>query len=412
MNGRTGTESGEQPLSRYFARATEEGARAGTSSAVGRGTRAAWLALFLSLGACSSGASSRAEESGAGSPGAGSGVAAEDSSASGSSAADSAYGSDSSSPDAVVPSAGKGGAIDAADVPEVASPRTETGAVGPLDGGDQLAPKDAATHVGGFIHPGLLLLQADLDRIRAGVSAGTAPWSAAWAALKSTDAGTGYQPSVSATVSDGYALQNQGHAAWVLAVKWVATGDMAFATACMRVIDAWVNTVTSMQTTTLRTGVGAMQMANAAEIMAFGFNGAAGWPAPQVSKGRTWFKDVVWPRIGMANLQRSSNWGTSAMAGCMAAALFADDRAKFDYTVSAYKKGFTDAPDGCSGVTQYVCEPTGQATEAGRDQGHAQGGVAHLVEVAMMAWNQERPTSSLMPMRGWSPESSTWRNTT
>jgi hypothetical protein len=54
----------------------------------------------------------------------------------------------------------------------------------------------------------------------------------------------------------------------------------------------------------------------------------------------------------------------------------------------AYKNGFTDAPDGCSGVTQYICEPTGQPTEAGRDQAHAQGGVGHLVEVALMAWNQ------------------------
>jgi hypothetical protein len=33
-------------------------------------------------------------------------------------------------------------------------------------------------------------------------------------------------------------------------------------------------------------------------------------------------------------------------------------------------------------------QETGQATEAGRDQGHPQGGVAHLVEVALMAWNQ------------------------
>lgn len=258
---------------------------------------------------------------------------------------------------------------------------------GGTDGGGDVAG-DAAMHVGPFIHPGLLLRQADLDRIRTNVAAGMAPWSTAWAALKNADAGTGYQPSVSASITDSYAIQAQGHAAWVLAVKWVASGDMAYAMASQRILDAWVNTVTSMQTTTLRTGVGSMQMANAAEIMGFGFNGAAGWPAAQVTKARTWFKSVVWPRIGMGNAQRSSNWGTSAMAGCMATAIFADDPAKFDYSVSAFKNGFTDGPDGCSGVTQYICDATGQATEAGRDQGHAQGGVAHLVEVAMMAWNQ------------------------
>ncbi|MBC8133824.1 MAG: alginate lyase family protein [Deltaproteobacteria bacterium] len=221
------------------------------------------------------------------------------------------------------------------------------------------------------------------------MSAGREPWASAWAAFRTSDAGINSQPNVSAAVTDVYALQNQGHTAYVLAMKWVASGDMAYATAAKRMLDGWVNTVTSMPgATTLRTGIGANQFANAAEIIAHGFNGAAGWPPAQVQKAKTWFKNVVWPLIGQANAQRSSNWGTSAMAGCMATAIFADDLTKFNYTVNAFKNGFTDAQDGCSGVTQYICEESGQATEAGRDQGHAQGGTAHLVEVAMMAWNQ------------------------
>jgi hypothetical protein len=301
-------------------------------------------------------------------------------------AADGATGGDTASLNS------RGGGNDGAAGGDTASPNGGGG--GNTGDAAEESTSDATSHTG-FVHPGLLLLQADLDKIRANVGAGTAPWSTAWAALKNVDAGIGYQASVTQTVTDAYALQNQGHAAWVLAVKWVASGDMAYATAAKRVLDAWVDGVTSMQSTTLRTGIGAVQMANAAEVIAFGFNGEAAWPAAQVTKARTWFKSVVWPRIGMANAQRSSNWGTAAMAGCMATAIFADDPVKFDYTVSAFKNGFTDAPDGCSGVTQYVCEATGQPTEAGRDQGHAQGGVAHLVEVAMMAWNQG--TTDLVP---------------
>jgi Alginate lyase len=254
-------------------------------------------------------------------------------------------------------------------------------------GGEDAAASDGGA-TSGLIHPGGFLTQSEMKHIRTNVAAGQDPWASAWTALKNSDAGPTYQPTVTATVTDAYALQNQGHAAYVLAVKWVASGDVAYATASKRILDAWVNTVTSLMGTTLRTGVGASQFANAAEIMAYGFNGTAGWPPAQITKAKSWFGDVVWPVIGQADAQRSSNWGTSAMAGCMATAIFTDDRARFDYTVDAYKNGFTDAPDGCSGATQYICEASGQPAEAGRDQGHAQGGVGHLVEVALMAWNQ------------------------
>jgi len=227
--------------------------------------------------------------------------------------------------------------------------------------------------------------------MRTNVAAGTEPWASAWSAIRNADAGPSSQATVASTITDMYALQRQGHSAYVLAIKWAASGDATYATAAKRILDAWVNTVTVIRPpreTTLRVGIGAVQMANAAEIIAHGFGGGAGWPPEQVTKARIWFKSVVWPLIGMANAQRSSNWGTSAMAGCMATAVFADDRAKYDYTVEAFKVGFEDAPDGCSGVAQYISNAAGQPTEAGRDQGHPQGGVGHLVEVALMAWNQ------------------------
>ena len=132
-------------------------------------------------------------------------------------------------------------------------------------------------------------------------------------------------------------MQNQGHAAYVLAVKWAASGDPAFATAARRVLDGWVNTVTSIAAPqpTLRTGIGTIQMANAAEIIAHGFGGAAGWPTAQVAKAKAWFSAVIWPVICAGNLQRSSNWGTSALGGYMSIAIFVDDPVKLDYAVAA-----------------------------------------------------------------------------
>jgi hypothetical protein len=86
----------------------------------------------------------------------------------------------------------------------------------------------------------------------------------------------------------------------------------------------------------------------------------------------------------------AANWGTSAMAGIMSMSIFCDDREMFDHAVDAYKHGFVvngSLKGGCAGVTQYI-DATGEDAESGRDQAHSQGGIAHLVEVALMAWNQ------------------------
>lgn len=238
------------------------------------------------------------------------------------------------------------------------------------------------------IHPGAYVTQTDLDNLRNHIASGLDPWASGYDAMMNTGPDYNYQPSVSSTITDSYAIQNQGHAAWHLAVKWAASGDMRYATACQRVIDAWVNTVTDMtQTTTLRTGIGGCQMAQAAEIMAWGFNGASGWPAANIAAAKAWFKAVPYKVISGGVGMRSGNWGTSAMTGCMAMAIFCDDQGMFDYAVNAYKNGFTDTGDGFAGVTQYI-DATGENAEMGRDQGHSQGGIGHLLEVARMAWNQ------------------------
>jgi len=44
--------------------------------------------------------------------------------------------------------------------------------------------------------------------------------------------------------------------------------------------------------------------------------------------------------------------------------------------------------DGCAGVAQYI-DFSGQVAESGRDQIHTQGGIAHLLETAVSAYNQK-----------------------
>lgn len=257
--------------------------------------------------------------------------------------------------------------------------------IGKLNADKKAAVKTASVN-STFIHPGGYLLQTDLQRIRTNVAASTEPWASAWNAIKNSDAGLNYslRLGTATTVTDAYAIQNDGHAAWVLTVKWVASGDSTYAKKAISIIDTWVNQVTAMTTDGLRTGLGSNQMANAAEILAWGFNGAANWPLASINKAKTWFKTVPYSRCNMAY---SANWGTSAMSGCMSMAIFCSDTDMFNNAINIYKKGFTPLSEGCCGITQYI-DATGENAESGRDQAHSQGGIAHLLETAMMAWNQ------------------------
>lgn len=69
-------------------------------------------------------------------------------------------------------------------------------------------------------------------------------------------------------------------------------------------------------------------------------------------------------------------------------AIFCDDMAMFEYQRDAYLYGYQDTEDGCAAVTDYIFDDSGQAQETGRDQAHVQGGIAHLTEAALSAWNQ------------------------
>ncbi|MEP5340960.1 MAG: T9SS type A sorting domain-containing protein [Algibacter sp.] len=238
-------------------------------------------------------------------------------------------------------------------------------------------------------HPGGWLTQDELTLIRDKVSAQEEPWYSAWLAIENEDADENYSASVSSTITNGNDFQKQGHAAYMLAIKWVASGDQDYATAAINVINDWVNIVDIINTSNapLREGIASNKMANAAEILAHGFNGGSGWSSFHIGKARTWFKNVVYP-ITSTGDKRSMNWGTSCVAGNMSMAVFCDDTTMYNDAVDAFKNGFSNTNDGCAGVTDYIINADGQCYESGRDQPHSQGGVAHLVETALIAWNQ------------------------
>jgi hypothetical protein len=241
-----------------------------------------------------------------------------------------------------------------------------------------------------LVHPGGWHTQADLTRIRSKVAAGEEPWITGWNAIKNEAPDASYKTKVSPKITSNGAMSGAGFASWVLTMKWVASGDQAYADAAIGIINDWVETVVDFDvygpTLTVSTGAGAM--AQAAEILEHGFNGAAGWPAGEARAAKTWFKKVIYDPWTNTGRMRSTNWGTSCVGGNMSMAIFCDNIDMFNEQCDAYRHGYQDTDDGCCAVTDYIFDESGQAQETGRDQAHVQGGIAHLTEAALCAWNQ------------------------
>jgi len=251
-------------------------------------------------------------------------------------------------------------------------------------------PVDTNPSLSGLVHPGGWHTQEDLTLIRNKVAAGEEPWITGWNAIKDSSPDENFTSNESELVTSNGAMHTAGFAAWVLTMKWVASGDQAYADAAIGVIDHWVDNVKYFDvygpTLTLSTGAGAM--AQAAEVLEHGFNGEAGWPAQRADAAKAWFREAVYDTWTNTGDQRSSNWGTSALGGNMSMAVFMDDMDEFEYQSDAYKYGYQDTDDGCAAVTDYISFESGQAQETGRDQAHVQGGIAHLTEAALVAFHQ------------------------
>jgi len=243
-----------------------------------------------------------------------------------------------------------------------------------------------------LVHPGGWHTQEDLTLIREKIAAGESPWRRAWIVARSEGPDANFTSNPPALITNNGDMHTAGFAAWVLTMKWVASGDRAFSDAAIGIIDNWVARVRDFDvfapTLTVSTGAGAM--AQAAEILAHGFDGEAGWPQEDVAAAQVWFRDVIYEPQTNTGLLSSANFGTSALGGNMSMAIFMDDQERYNFQRQAYITGY-NSEDGCNSLTDYIPFATGQAFETGRDQIHVQGGIAHLTEAALCLWNQGDP---------------------
>ncbi len=163
-----------------------------------------------------------------------------------------------------------------------------------------------ASMAAALTHPGMLHTTADFTRIKAKVNAQAEPWLTGYTKLTSNShAQTTYamQGPVATVIrgtgaaagSENYSkLYNDAAAAYQLALRWMISGDTAFADKAVQILNAWAGTLVAVDGTSdkfLASGLYGYQLANAAELL----RAYDGWPAASFDAFKQMMATVFYP---------------------------------------------------------------------------------------------------------------------
>jgi len=244
-----------------------------------------------------------------------------------------------------------------------------------------------------FNHPGLLHTQPQLDFIKAMVKAQKQPWLNGYEQLQRHT-----QSSSSYVIKGGYAKVGRGNrqgdnmhksevdadcnAAHYNALMWCLTDDKRHADKAKEILNAYSSTLREIIGTDkiLMASLNGAKLVYAAELIR---HTDAGWDAADIKRFERLLLEVFYPVIRDFAVFANGNWSTACVKTMMAIGIFCDNQEIFDRAVDWYYNGTDNGS-----LTHYIINEQGQCQESGRDQQHAQLGIAHLAEACEMAWSQ------------------------
>lgn len=289
----------------------------------------------------------------------------------------------------------------------------------------------------GFVHPGALVTQADIDRAKKLIFEERNPYMVrAWEILcanqyAQANSGSWPTPYVQRGLSgDNYMNAARGAAvAYQNALRWKISGDRAFADHAVETLMNWCNiteAVTGNTNVSLAAGLYGYGFANAAELM----RDYDGWSRADFERFKEWMVRVwynpsidflrrrhdTWmnsryPQCGERPGHYWSNWGLCNVLCVMSIGILCDDVHMYNQGVSFYKydhqgtfvEDRTKTPmifnDGCNefiGNLVPIMMPDergpfgylGQMQESGRDQGHTVMALCCALDVCQIGFNQ------------------------
>jgi hypothetical protein len=267
----------------------------------------------------------------------------------------------------------------------------------------------------GFRHPGVLVNKAQLEFIKARVAAGAEPWKTAFEAAKASDLGSlSYTPHPWVTCECGPRSnpdlgckdeQHDSEAAYAQALLWSITGDKAYASNSIKIMNAWADTLTGghkRENGPIQAAWCAENWPRAAEIIRYS---QAGWSEADIAKFRNMLMTQYVPSL-IGGSCENGNKELSMSEALINIGVFNDDRATFDAGIRmwrgrapAYIYLSTDGPTpvkpancdemaiwGNKGLTTPMVD--GLLQESMRDSGHANLALSAMVDAAETARQQ------------------------
>lgn len=288
----------------------------------------------------------------------------------------------------------------------------------------------------GFVHPGGIVSQEDIDRAKSLIAAGDERMKRAWEILCNNE----YSHSDVATWPTEYVIRGGGSGqnymncargaamAFQNALRWKIGGDKANADGAVRILMQWARACKGLGGDTnvsLAAGIYGHEFANAAELM----RDYEGWSREDFEEFKRWIIKVfynpaidflrrrhdTWLNARYANLGERpghywSNWGLCNALCVMSIGILCDDVHMYNQGVSFYKYDhvgtFKDRTndeiiynDGCNefignlvpvlhaddrGPFGYL----GQMQESGRDQGHTLMALGLAVDICQVGLTQ------------------------
>lgn len=262
-----------------------------------------------------------------------------------------------------------------------------------------------------FVHPGLLVSDTDITRIKAKLALKLDPWQSSWDKLisipyaqstyKNNAVSKVYRGTATVETENAERLWHDAAAAFNLGLRWKVEGDAQYAEAAAAILTAWgekLEVLDKDDDQYLTAGFQGYELVNAAELIRdytpFAKNGLATFNA-------MFEKLFLSKNIFFLNHEAGSehnvkhffaNWELGNIASVMAFGVLTDNSTLFDYAVDYFKTG-----DGNGGInnciSNLVKEPgtgniLGQPQESGRDQGHTGLDFQMLGVIGQQAWNQ------------------------
>lgn len=238
-----------------------------------------------------------------------------------------------------------------------------------------------------FVHPGSILTQSELDRIKQHIAAQDQPWYDSWLQLQGSPFGNlsrKASPSAEIGGSNGTRQRASGdaYAALLDAIQWHVTGDNKYADHAVQLLSAWGNQVTTASAELFQ--FPARSMCIAAEMLRYGDGSFyQGWPENDKANFLKMVRNVLYPACkSQAENNTMTSWSAPAATGVMAAGILLDDD-------NIYQEGLSYFSNiGIAGSVFNAILANGQVREMGRDNVHAMLALNDLAQMARLAWSQ------------------------